>query len=107
MPDETTPFETIRLTNPAGNEFCSSRNFAKVLGYPDYRNFQSVIESARTAYLNSGQRVEDHFVEVTDMIEIGSGAQRPLGPEDHNDVPPLHALAQAQRRSGRPRRQGG
>ena len=76
MPSETTPFETIRRTNPAGNEFWSSQDFAKVLGYADYRNFQSVIESARTACFNSGQRVEDHFVEVTDMIEIGKGGQR-------------------------------
>ncbi len=30
----------------------------------------------RTACRNSGQRVEDHFVEVTDMIEIGKGGQR-------------------------------
>ena len=37
-----------------------------------------MIESARTACFNRGQRVEDHFVEVTDMVEIGSGAQRPL-----------------------------
>jgi DNA-damage-inducible protein D len=78
MPDETTPFETIWRTNPAGNEFWSSRDFAKVLGYSDYGNFQSVIESARTACFNSSQRVDDHFVEVTDMVEIGSGAQRPL-----------------------------
>lgn len=78
MPSETTPFETIRRTNPVGNEFWCIRDFAKVLGYADYRNFQSVIESARTACFNSGQRVEDHFVEVTDMVEIGSGAQRPL-----------------------------
>lgn len=78
MPDATTPFEAIRRTNPAGNEFWSSRDFAKVLGYADYRNFQSVIESARTACFNSGQRVEDHFVEVTDMIEIGKGGQRPV-----------------------------
>lgn len=69
MPSDTTPFETIRRTNPAGNEFWSSRDFAKVLGYADYRNFQSVIESARTACFNSDQRVEDHFVEVTDMVE--------------------------------------
>ena len=74
---QITPFESIRRTNPTGNEFWSSRDFAKVLGYADYRNFQSVIESARTACINSGQRVEDHFVEVTDMIEVGKGAKRP------------------------------
>lgn len=78
MSQAITPFESIRRTNPAGNEFWSSRDFAKVLGYADYRNFQSVIESARTACFNSGQRVDDHFVEVTEMVEIGSGAQRPL-----------------------------
>ena len=78
MSTEITPFEAIRRTNPAGNEFWSSRDFAKVLGYADYRNFQSVIEFARTACFNSGQRVDDHFVEITEMVEIGSGAQRAL-----------------------------
>jgi hypothetical protein len=76
MNREITPFESIRRTNPAGNEFWSSRDFAKVLGYADYRNFQSVIESARTACFNSGQRVDDHFVEVTEMVEIGSAPLR-------------------------------
>jgi hypothetical protein len=37
-----------------------------------------VIEDARTACFNSGQRIEDHFVEVTDMIEIGKGGRRPV-----------------------------
>jgi DNA-damage-inducible protein D len=78
MSTEITPFESIRRTNPAGNEFWSSRDFARVLGYADYRNFQAVIEYARTACFNSGQRVDDHFVEVTDMIEIGKGGQRPV-----------------------------
>ena len=49
MSNEITPFEVIRRTNPAGNEFWSSRDFAAVLGYADYRHVQSVIESARTA----------------------------------------------------------
>ena len=74
---QSTPFEGIRRTNPAGIEFWSSRDFAKVLGYADYRNFQSVIKSARTACFNSGLRVADHFVEVTDMIAVGKGAKRP------------------------------
>ncbi len=78
MSNEITPFEQIRRTNPAGNEFWSSRDFARVLGYADYRNFQAVIESARTACFNSGQRVDDHFVEVTEMVEIGKGGQRGL-----------------------------
>ncbi len=78
MNQEITPFETIRRTNPAGNEFWSSRDFARVLGYVNYRHFLGVIEKARTACFNSGQRLEDHFVDITEMVGIGSGAQRPL-----------------------------
>jgi DNA-damage-inducible protein D len=78
MSQEITPFEQIRRTNPAGNEFWSSRDFAGVLGYVNYRHFLAVIEKARTACFNSGQRVEDHFVGIDEMVEIGSGAQRAI-----------------------------
>ena len=76
MKQELSPFEEIRRTTSAGNEFWSSRDFANVLGYSDYRNFESVIEKARVSCFTSGQRVEDHFVEITEMIEIGKGGQR-------------------------------
>ena len=72
------PFERIRRTNDAGNEYWSSRDFAKILGYSDYRNFEQVIDKARTACFNSGQRIDDHFVDVTEMVEVGKGAKREL-----------------------------
>ncbi len=72
------PFEAIRRVNEAGHEFWSSRDFARVLDYTDYRNLEQVIEKARTACFNSGYRIEDHFVEITEMVEIGSGAQRAI-----------------------------
>lgn len=72
------PFERIKRTNEAGMEFWSSREFAAVLGYGDYRNFEGVIEKAKMACFNSGHRLEDHFVDVTDMIEIGKGGQPPV-----------------------------
>lgn len=83
MPDKKmssaiSPFEKIRKTNSAGNEFWSSRDFARVLGYSDYRNFEAVIHKARTACINSGQRKEDHFVDITEMVEIGSGGFRKI-----------------------------
>jgi DNA-damage-inducible protein D len=74
--DQPSPFEQIRRLNDAGNEHWSSRDFARVLGYSDYRNFEQVIEKARLACFNSGQRVDDHFVDITEMIEIGKGGQR-------------------------------
>jgi DNA-damage-inducible protein D len=70
------PFERIKRTNDAGTEFWSSRDFAEVLGYGDYRNFEAVVEKAKLACFNSGYRIEDHFVDVTDMIAIGKGGQR-------------------------------
>ena len=72
------PFERIKRTNDAGMEFWSSREFAGVLGYGDYRNFEGVIEKAKMACFNSGHRLEDHFVDVTEMVTIGSGAERPI-----------------------------
>jgi DNA-damage-inducible protein D len=83
MTDETpianiSPFERIRRTNEGGNEYWSSRDFAEVLGYTDYRNFETVITKAKAACFNSGQRVDDHFVDITEMVGIGSGAERPV-----------------------------
>lgn len=72
------PFERIKRTNDAGVEYWSSRDFAEVLGYGDYRNFEGVIEKAKLSCFNSGHRIEDHFVDVTEMIEIGKGGQRPV-----------------------------
>ncbi len=72
------PFERIKRTSETGAEFWSSREFAEVLQYSDYRNFEAVVEKAKLACLNSGHRIEDHFVDVTEMVRIGSGAERPV-----------------------------
>lgn len=74
-PAHVSPFEAIRRVNEAGRELWSSRDFARILDYADYRNFEQVIEKARTTCFNKGYRIEDHFVEVTERIEIGKGGQ--------------------------------
>jgi hypothetical protein len=51
---------------------------SQVLGYADYRNFEAVVEKTRTACFNSGQRVDDHFVGIDDMVGIGKRGQRPV-----------------------------
>ena len=76
--EHQSPFQKIRRVNAAGNEFWSSRDFGKILGYADYRNFEQVIQSARAACFNSGQPVQNHFVDVTEMVTIGSRAERPI-----------------------------
>lgn len=70
------PFEQIKRTNDAGAEFWESRELAETLEYTQYRNFEGVIAKAKLACFNSGHRVEDHFADVSTMVEIGSGANR-------------------------------
>jgi len=50
----------IRRTNAVGVEFWSSRDFAQVLGYADFGNFEQVIQKARTGCgcFNSANRIE-------------------------------------------------
>src|SRR5271157_4385795 len=72
----TSVFEAIKRNNQAGNEFWSSRDLATTLGYSEYRTFEQVIVKARWACFDSGCRMEDHFVDVTEMVDIGSQAQR-------------------------------
>ncbi len=69
-------FERIKRVNDVGSEFWSSRDLAIVLEYADYRNFEQVLGKAKAACFNSGQRIEDHFGDVTEMIEIGKGGRR-------------------------------
>ena len=77
IPSHISPFEQIKHTDPeTGSEFWSSREFAGVLGYSDYRRFEAVIEKAKLACFNSGHEVEDHFGSAAEMIEIGKGGRR-------------------------------
>lgn len=73
-----TVFEKIKETDKNGNEFWTSRKISKILEYAEYRNFLSVIERAKEACKNSGQLVENHFVDYHEMVGIGSGAERKM-----------------------------
>ncbi len=78
LPTQINSFESIRRSEENGNEFWFARELAPLLDYQDYRNFLRVIEKARQACEGSGYEVEDHFGEVTKMVDIGSGAQRAI-----------------------------
>ena len=74
----TTTFESIKRIDENGVEYWSSRDLARILEYADYRNFIAVINKAKEACINSGNEVLDHFGDVTEMVVIGSGAQRSI-----------------------------
>ena len=69
-------FESIKWYTEDGTEVWYARELAHVLGYKDFRNFEQIIFKAMDACKNSGFAIEDHFGNVTEMVDIGSGAQR-------------------------------
>lgn len=69
-------FEDIKHVNEYRQEFWYARELSKVLEYRDFRNFELTIFKAMEACRKSGYEVSDHFGDVTEMVQIGSGAQR-------------------------------
>jgi DNA-damage-inducible protein D len=70
-------FDSIKQVDADGRETWSARDLMPRLEYgADWRNFADVIARAKAACLNSGHAVQDHFVDATKMVRIGSGASR-------------------------------
>lgn len=69
-------FESIKHIDENGIEYWTSRALWKILEYTEYRHFLPVVGKAKLACKNSGQRIEDHFEEILEMVGIGSGAER-------------------------------
>ena len=62
--------------NKDGVEFWYARDLQQLLGYDEWRNFENVINKAGAVCAKSGQNIENHFVDINKMVEIGSGASR-------------------------------
>jgi len=71
-------FEQIKHTDENNIEFWLARQLAKALEYTDFRNFSSVVEKAKEACKNSGQPIENHLVDINEMVPIGSSAERKM-----------------------------
>jgi len=71
-------FEKIRHKEQDENEYWMARELAAVVGYKDYRNFKGVIEKAQRLCKDNNANEADHFVECTELVEVGSGAKRPV-----------------------------
>lgn len=69
-------FEDIKEVDENGIEFWTARKLFPLLGYATWQAFDEVVTRAARAALNSGQIVDDHFSQLTKLVDIGSGGKR-------------------------------
>lgn len=71
-------FEEYKNINEYEQEFWYARDMQQILQYTQWRNFLNVIEKAKVACESSGNIINDHFADVSKMVQLGSGAERKI-----------------------------
>jgi len=71
-------FEERSNEDEEGREFWFGRDLAKLLEYGRWDNFLNVVDKARTACETAGHDPEDHIADVSNMVKLGSGAERKI-----------------------------
>ena len=61
-----------------GLEFWFARDLQVLLGYDQWKNFQKVIEKAKTACFTAGLNIADQFADVGKLVLTGSNAKREI-----------------------------
>lgn len=76
IPELQSPFDQLREVDGEGKEWWNSRKLARVMGYGKYWNFERVLAKAQAWVSQKGYSLAEHFVEIKEMAELGSGATR-------------------------------
>ena len=61
-----------------GVECWSARDLQEILGYAQWRNFLNSIDKAKKSCEGAGEKVSDHFAEISKMVGLGSDAERTI-----------------------------
>ena len=72
----TETFEGHAQQTESSVEFWLARNLQHLLGYGEWRNFNTAISKAKTACEVSGHAIRDHFVDVNKTIQMPKGATK-------------------------------
>ena len=71
-------FESIKKIDNNGIEYWEARELMPLLGYKKWENAEEVIGRAARACINSGQAVDNHFLQFRKMVDIGSNTVREI-----------------------------
>ena len=74
--DNNKSFENIKHIDENAIEFWYARELMPVLQYSNWQNFEKIIHKAKMSCQNSDISILDHFIDVSKMVKIGSGAYR-------------------------------
>jgi DNA-damage-inducible protein D len=59
-----------------GTECWSARELQSILGYLQWRNFENTIEKAKISCVNAGEKVANHFADVSKTIQMPKDAEK-------------------------------
>jgi DNA-damage-inducible protein D len=71
--------ESIKQRTNKGLEYWRARELQPILGYQYWQNFEEVIKRAMMSAASAGLNAENQFSATTNMVTVGSGAQRQVG----------------------------
>ncbi len=71
-------FEDIKHIDENGYEYWEARELQKILDYKEWRKFENVIHKAKESCKNSNYNIDDHFVSIDKMVDIGSKTIRKI-----------------------------
>ena len=66
----------VKHIDENGVEFWYARELMPILQYSNWQNFEKIIYKAKMSCKNSDISILDHFIDVSKMVKIGSGAYR-------------------------------
>ncbi|MDD4974504.1 MAG: BRO family protein [Bacteriovorax sp.] len=66
----------LNVMEESNTNYWYARDLMTLLGYEQWKNFINVIEKAITSCNNAGVDSQNHFADVSKMVDIGSGSKR-------------------------------